>query len=164
MPANLPCGMAMPRRNPVEPSFSRRSKVSRTARGSSLVRRAAWPASSCSSCFLFAALRFGTTPSRRRISLSCIWSSCPSRIDPAYMAIMTAINQIESGAGAVSEQDEGQVGDFELHDRLSDRELGNVGPVLADAGRRRAVRLGPFLAAAGAHMAGRRYGPDWLGP
>src|SRR5262245_11640709 len=141
--------MAMPWPKPVEPSFSRRSKVSRMPRGSSLVRRPAWVARSCSSCFLFAALRFGTTPSRRRISLSCMGSSCPSRIDPAYMAIVTAIHQIESGAGPVSEQDERQVGDLKLHHRFSNRELGNVGRGLGDDGRRQVVQLGSFLAAAG---------------
>src|SRR5262245_53855210 len=155
--------MAMPWPKPVEPSFSRRSKVSRMPRGSSLVRRPAWVASSCSSCFLFAALRFGTTPSRRRISLSCMESSCPSRIDPAYMAIVTAIHQIESGADPVSEQNEGQVGDFELQDGFSNRKLGDVGRGLGNDGRREAFQLGGFLSTAGDHIAGGSEGPDGLG-
>src|SRR5262249_11117630 len=108
----------------------------------------------CSNCFLLAALRFGTTPSRRRISLSCMESSCPSQIDPAYMAIAAAIHQIGSFTGPISEQDEWRVGDLERHDRISNREVGNVCGGVGDDGRREAVRLALLLANAGNHMAG----------
>src|SRR5918993_3139812 len=78
-PGSLPCGIAMPSPMPVEPRRSRCRSVSKIARSSRPVRRAACAASSCSAAFLLGGRRCGTTASGVRRSANAMAMSLDGR-------------------------------------------------------------------------------------
>src|SRR4051812_20589368 len=123
--------MAMPWPTPVVPSRSRSSSTSKMARSCWPVNSAAFRASSCRACFLLPALRFGRMlsgvirsimASVLRRPLSGAGSLGVLGIDPADMAVVTAIDHVQAAMGAVAEHQSRQFGKVEAQHGLADRQ------------------------------------------
>ena len=63
------------------------------------------------------------------------------RIDPAYIAVAAAIDDVEFAMRAVAEQQDRRVGQIHPHDRLADRQSRQFGAHLGDNDRSRPVPI-----------------------
>src|SRR5258708_4895509 len=136
MPGILPCGMAMPIPTPVVPRRSRSLNTSKMRRSGWPVTAAALRASSCRACFLPVTLKFATTLAGVIVSAISIGKSRTSgpkqkeslsvplrfhtilvRIDPADMAVLAPVDDIEPAIARIAEDQGRLVGEVEPHDR-----------------------------------------------
>src|SRR5262245_43163219 len=126
--------MAMPLPTPVEPSRSRSSSTSKICRSCRPQSSAARLASSCSNCFLLPARSRATTAAgviSSSISMMTpaapLCAAVPLGIDPADIAVVAAVDHVQTAMCAVDEHQRAAIGEVQATHRFAYRKRGDLG-------------------------------------
>src|SRR5258708_5285631 len=143
-PSILPCGIATPWPNPVEPNCSRSVRLARIAAESNPSRCPARLANCCSSERLLPPGRLVLIASKSRKSARCmvglvtrrgkshlaagLWKMVSTTVwlNPADVAVFAPVDHVELARAAVLEHEGGGVAKVHQHNRIGHARLGNV--------------------------------------